>query len=106
MRGRSLDSIMIRAASNRSNTMLSTTTGSIIIMLSAAKSSASAFVELAKNHANHMREVRARTLNQRGHVITHKIGDLVRVFVPPSSDEAARRVGKLNTSIRGVARVK
>jgi len=72
------------------------------------ETSARAFVDLAKNHADQRRAATARTLNKKGRSkVTFKKGDLVKVFLPPNQAEAKARNRKVKhlLSWRGPCRV-
>ena len=58
----------------------------------AIRVSAAAFTELAARNADYMRDLHARALNEHGMKLkTLKIGDHVKILVPPSHQEAIRR---------------
>jgi len=55
-----------------------------------------AYAQHAREHGDFMRQLRAAVLNKHGCVLKRlKIGDLVKIYVPPSHGEAVRRHHKV-----------
>jgi hypothetical protein len=62
------------------------------INMSNIRQAAAAYSRSAIDHANYMRELRARIYNERGRKLKAlKVGDFVKIYVPPSQGEAVRR---------------
>ena len=60
------------------------------------RESTKAFITIATNHGNHMRQLRAKYLNSRGRVLSDmKVGEYVKIYCPPSNSQAVKRGRKV-----------
>jgi hypothetical protein len=72
-------------------TVLPAPIGHVLDMSNISESTA-AYTKVAREHGDYMRAERARVLNKHGRKLKAlKVGDFVKIYVPPSHSEAVRR---------------